>query len=261
MVARDVVLVALALLFVLSWWSRGVALATTSVHPSLHGAVGRSTTACYVINLQKRAERVNDFLKHYHRSDLHDTLGLPVQVVPAFDGRKLDVQSLVTPKAWREIQATERNGRRQGHSQLTRGAVGCYMSHLDCLRRFLATDKQYALIFEDDAVLMFRIGHAIQHTMDTARTGWDVLLLGYWCTACTAGSAAAWWGLQGYMVTREGARKVLDGCALPFELQLDHKMSQMATAGRLRVGRAASNLVPQASDVYRTDIQTPVHTG
>ena len=143
------------------------AAVNSAAHPSLEGALSGGTTACYVINLHKRAERANDFLQFFYRSDLPD-LGLQLDVVPGVDGTKIDVRSLVTSRAWAQILDTEHAGRRLQHSHLTRGAVGCYMSHLAALERFLATDKQYALIFEDDAALLFKIGAAIQHTLDTS---------------------------------------------------------------------------------------------
>ena len=250
-------LMLISLLLIASWLSRRAALSRRGVHPSLHGALSRSSTAAYVINLHRRADRVNDFLHHYQQSDLHD-LGLPVTVVPAVDGRQVDVERMVTPATWRQIQETERSGQRREHGHMTRGAVGCAMSHLDCLRRFLDSDKHYALLFEDDAVLMFRIGAAIQQTLDTARAPWDVLLLGYWCVQCTSDTTSAFYGLQGYMVTREGARKILDGCSPPFEMQLDHKISWLGRRGRLRIARAAASLVPQVTGAYGTDIQTPM---
>ena len=251
-----VVLAAVVLAVILSHMSHTAV--ATAIHPSLEGALSGGTTACYVINLHKRADRANDFLQYFYRSDLQD-LGLQLSVVPGVDGTQLDVRSLVTSRAWAQILDTERTGRRLQHSHLTRGAVGCAMSHLAVLRRFLATDKQYAIIFEDDAALMFKIGAAIQHTLDTSHGAWDVLLLGFWCQQCGATSVRAFWGLHAYMVTRRGAQLILDGCAPPFEMQIDHRMSQLAQRGQLRIMHAAKSLVPQApSDVFATDIQTPV---
>ena len=249
-----VVIVALVL-WVFAWLEQRAARAGDAREESR--ALTRSTTQCYVINMHRRAERANDFLHHFTQSDLHE-LGLPLEVVPGVDGRKLDVECHVSPAAYKSILYTDDTGRRRGHADLTRGAVGCAMSHLDCLRRFLLTDKEYALVFEDDAVLMFRIGSAIQSSLSTARGPWDVLLLGYWCRSCTDANAMDWFGLQAYLVSREGARKVLEGCAPPFSMQLDHRMSEMARRGELIVARAASSIVPQAGGTYPTDIQKPL---
>ena len=223
------------------------------------GTLAKSTTAAYVINLRQRAERANDFLQHYVHSDLQD-ISIPIEVVTGVDGRKVDVQALTTPEAYSQIQLTTQTGKRVAHSHLTRGAVGCAMSHLECLRRFLATDKQYALIFEDDAVVAFRLGAAIHRTLQSVGHEWDVLLLGYYCLNCDVNSASHFFGLQSYMVTREGARKILRGCGPPFSVQIDSRMSQLAQTGYLRIARASESVVPQGqvAGFYATDIQTPV---
>ena len=49
--------------------------------------------------------------------------------------------------------AAERTGYRTKHYQLTRGSVGCYMSHLQLYQHIIKTDAQFAFIFEDDAVI------------------------------------------------------------------------------------------------------------
>jgi hypothetical protein len=44
------------------------------------------------------------------------------------------------------------SGYRTKHYQLTRGSVGCYMSHLQLYQHILReTDAQFAFVFEDDA--------------------------------------------------------------------------------------------------------------
>jgi glycosyl transferase family 25 len=66
--------------------------------------------------------------------------GIPFTRLPAFDGRGRSDLPLYDPAA-----ALRRFGR-----HLTGGEVGCFLSHLDGARRFLATDAALGLVLEDD---------------------------------------------------------------------------------------------------------------
>ena len=49
--------------------------------------------------------------------------------------------------------AAEGRGYRTAHYQLTRGSVGCYLSHLRLYQHVLRGGAQFALVFEDDAAI------------------------------------------------------------------------------------------------------------
>lgn len=40
---------------------------------------------------------------------------------------------------------------------MTPGELGCAMSHIAALKRFLSSDEEYAIIFEDDVIERFEI--------------------------------------------------------------------------------------------------------
>ena len=61
------------------------------------------------------------------------------------------------------------------------GEIGCYLSHVAALKRFLATDAGVALVFEDDVTITPEAANAIRSALDwlMARpaTQWDVINL------------------------------------------------------------------------------------
>ena len=62
--------------------------------------------------------------------------------ISAFDGRGIEPTSIAD---YDEIAALSYMGR-----TLKGGELGCYFSHLDCARRFLASDADYVVVLEDD---------------------------------------------------------------------------------------------------------------
>ncbi|WP_410216704.1 glycosyltransferase family 25 protein [Paracoccus sp. (in: a-proteobacteria)] len=54
--------------------------------------------------------------------------------------------------------------------------VGCYLSHVECARRLLASDAEHALILEDDVAFPADFKELLISTMD-CRSDWDILRL------------------------------------------------------------------------------------
>jgi glycosyl transferase family 25 len=90
----------------------------------------------FLINLDTSTERLAS-AKHQL-----DVAGLPFQRVPAFDGRRCD------PGTFPEYD--ERKALTWFGRKLSGGELGCYFSHIDCAKRFLATDAEFGLSLEDD---------------------------------------------------------------------------------------------------------------
>lgn len=93
--------------------------------------------------------------------------------VPAFDGRGRDLASL--PDF--DFEA----GNRYMGRPMRGGEVGCYLSHLDCLRRFLGGDADYVLIFEDDLELAPNFHATLRDILgwlESRPEDWDLINLG-----------------------------------------------------------------------------------
>ena len=92
--------------------------------------------AVYLINLDGSDERLGTISASLAKHNI------AFERVSAVDGRKFDVQSL---DIYQEQEALSYMGR-----QLVGGEIGCYLSHLECAKRFLASDSDALVVIEDD---------------------------------------------------------------------------------------------------------------
>lgn len=90
----------------------------------------------YVINLDGSNERLANVIKSLSEQ------GIDFTRIPAFDGRKKEPASF---DEYDEKKALAYMGR-----TLTGGELGCYFSHINCVKEFLNTDADYVVVLEDD---------------------------------------------------------------------------------------------------------------
>lgn len=90
----------------------------------------------YVINLEGSNERLDSVTKSLGEQ------GIDFVRISAFDGRKTEPTSF---SEYNEQKALAYMGR-----TLTGGELGCYFSHLNCVKEFLKSDADFAVVLEDD---------------------------------------------------------------------------------------------------------------
>lgn len=174
----------------------------------------------YVINLapaQSRRQRMSEQLAR---------LGVPFQVFPAVDGRALAEQEVA--QRYDAAAAAVR------YRPMSRGEVGCALSHLGVYRKMLADGASFALVLEDDALLgddLPAVLADLEAHLNPARA--DVVLLSHvdkytrWGARPLGRSRklvrryGEWWRAHGYVVTRAAAERLMAGlqpvwCAADF---------------------------------------------
>jgi glycosyl transferase family 25 len=176
----------------------------------------------WVINLDRAPERLARIGGQLQR------LQLPWTRLPAVDARSLSAEQRAALD-----EATYR--RRHGKTSLP-GELGCYLSHVQVMREFLASDAPFALVLEDDVLLHDSLPAVLQGLMrQPAR--WDVAKLSavhsgtpvpylqvapghqlaVMLTKCTGSSA--------YVMNRRAAERYAAGL-LPMHLPYDHVFDQ-----------------------------------
>jgi len=182
---------------------------------------------CYLINLDRSPERLVNM--HAHLS----ALGVQYQRVSGVDGMALD------DAAFQQLTANNRY-----YKPLTRGEVGCYLSHNKALHCFLDSGAGYALILEDDVILdsgfctLINTAITCRDKPQPARLQWDILKLTqrrrrarYMQLAALGTRHLVEYGLSVPIVaaasvwTRAGAERWLrafHGCARPIDCDLQH---------------------------------------
>lgn len=217
----------------------------------------------YVVNMDGESSRLASFKRNFESSDL--SIKNYVRY-PAVNGTALDVTRLVSAPALADLEEAERRGYRTKHYQLTKGSVGCYMSHLQLYQHIIKSGAQFAFIFEDDATFA---GTGMLAALVDAKPfpeDWDVMMLGHYCHDCPLVPSApafrralSFFGTHGYVVHRRGLQKIFSYPRLmPIEKQIDAVLGDMCQRGLLNVYAVATTLVDQNDREFRSTIQIPV---
>ncbi len=180
-----------------------------------------SALRTWVINLDRAPERLAQVTRRL------DGLGLPFERLPAVDARAF------TP-AQRALLDEPAFHRRHGMTPLP-GELGCYLSHIEVMRRFLASDADMALVLEDDVQLHTTLPAVLQ-ALQACPGRWDVVKL----SAVHSGTPVAvarldaghelavmlskCTGSSAYLMNRRAAAAWLaePGGLLPMQLPYDH---------------------------------------
>ena len=164
--------------------------------------------AFYYINLDRSVDRKK---AAEQQAAMH---GIDLQRIAAVDGRALKEEDLT---------AYARSKRKlEYRTDLSPGEHACILSHLKTLRLFLETDKQYAVILEDDFVLNPKFTDGINWLIHKT-SGWEALKLytedgKIYHLNKKSDSDAAWelifpkkipWVSVGNIYTRQAAQTVL----------------------------------------------------
>jgi glycosyl transferase, family 25 len=215
---------------------------------------GMDGVQTWVINLDRAPERLAQVRGQLQRLDM------PFTRLPAVDARA------ITP-AQRALLDEPAFHRRHGMTPLP-GELGCYLSHVEVLRRFLASSAEAALVLEDDVKLHDTLP-AVLAALMRCRERWDVVklsavhsgtpvavaalggghALAVMLSKCTAASA--------YLVNRRAAEAYLraPGGLLPMTLPFDHEFDRA-----WRYGLKLRLVVPTPcthDDVVPSTIGTP----
>lgn len=213
----------------------------------------------YLINMDKSKEKLAYFTKQWKASDLKD---IKFNRLRAVNGNKLNISTYLSDRAYKEIQNVINTGYRTKHYQLTRGAIGCYLSHLKCYDKIANGDKHYGIIFEDDVNIPKSFHKLSSDVVNSIPGDWDILLLSCHCITCKRQQIYSkvdkfiW--LHCYVVTKSGAKKLVEILnSKPIEQQIDSELSDLAEDKVLKIYCVNQSLSTQ-SQKFATSIQMPM---
>ena len=167
---------------------------------------------CVVINLPRAEARRRVMTEQFER------LGLDFEFLIGTDWREL------TAEDWSVVDRIARE--REGRRPLSPGMIGCHLSHRRAMEAIASGEEEWTAVFEDDVTLLPDLGAALRAIQNsgTARNC-DIIFLHrnrkkrpFVLLAAIDGS---WrlgmikfvdWGTQAYVVSREGARRLLNRC-------------------------------------------------
>jgi glycosyl transferase, family 25 len=119
----------------------------------------------YLINLDRSPERLAQITRQLV------ALQVPFERVAAFDASKEDLSLCEID---RQVFA-----RVHGRTRIRDAEIGCHQSHFTALDRFINSDQEFAVIFEDD----IQIGQGLNSVLDQLQAwsdDWDIVPLFHW---------------------------------------------------------------------------------
>jgi len=208
------------------------------------------TTKIYVINLDREPDKYRIFQENYNRCDLEPY----AHRFSAVDGNQIPYEDWLTEDAIQQVLDTEERGYRTHHYELTRGGIGCFLSHYTICKQFIkdGSKRDTCLVFEDDAAFDADVASKLRRRLISAPPDWDILLLGYhriagemvnegnevWC------KPTGFWGTYGYLINKRGAAKfVKDVDRNGIDGQIDAYLSRMQQRGDIHIYMLRSPLI------------------
>ena len=188
----------------------------------------------YVIALMREPRRLQTFRNSY------DLDSQPI-VVEAVDGTQLPEPERLVQEGTLTAAGAEsiRIGppRRNADDLVTRGALGCYLSHVDVWKR--ATHSPFSVVFEDDADARIA-SRDIERRIARLPADWHVYLVGTPHTRLKATQTGSpglerieqFCGTHAYAISRSGALWLAEhGDLLPVDMQVDAKLASLTLRG------------------------------
>lgn len=216
----------------------------------------------YLINMEQNKDRLDNFVTQYTFTDLYRKHKVKFIRINGINGKLLPISQFVSGKALQEIYASEKTGYRTKHYQLTRGGVGCFLSHMFVYDQIRSKDKKYALIFEDDVKIDPDFYENMVKELKRVPNNWDILLLGCHCYDCEDNKSfyhvQRFFLLHAYLIKKSAIDKIysyLENTTI--KQQIDHELSDFAVNGILNIYCLKTPLSKQSGQ-FATSIQVPL---
>ena len=210
----------------------------------------------YLINLEDRIDRfeiTNNLLNYYDFTN--------VIKYPAIIGKNIPNEELikiVKPSAIKSIL----DNYRTKHYELSYGAVGCYLSHINIWKKLEFNNLDYFLIFEDDTLPKFNFTHLQEIIKNYLPNDWDILLLGGIYNKCKyindyVRKIYSFYETHAYIINKKGALKLLSK-AFPIKKQIDSFLSDLTQNNYINIYGITKNKWTQNPQINQSDIQTKI---
>ena len=164
-----------------------------------------------------------------------------------------------------QVNKTEKTKRRTHHYQLTKGAVGCFLSHYTLVKQLLDDNSaDYYLILEDDIMVNEKILSTIKRYLSIVPTDWDILQLS--TLRCVKYNVvgefvepSGFWGMQSYIINKRGAKKLVNEVNNhKIDGQIDAYLSRMKQQNKIKIYITKKRLFFTNENGIKSDIQCKV---
>lgn len=187
----------------------------------------------YVINLEKHKNKYDLCLKRLSKVNL--TQPNRFNAIYINDENSEEIKKITYPS----VQYIIKNGRYSHNNIGSKGAIGCYLSHVTLWKMLLESNDEMFLIFEDDVDINENINNFTEEINKSINlinlNDWDIIYLGYHhfdnilydVNKEYNKITNLIYGLHAYIINKKGAIKLLKN-VFPIVDQLDSYMAYMA---------------------------------
>lgn len=197
---------------------------------------------CFCIHLPDNTSRYRQIQKSFSKY-------FPIRFMNAVDTRNnrwKNYVSLLTLDAKKKLENSIDRQKRLEHSELCPGAIGCFLSHVQCWK---SSQKPFLLVLEDDATLNYKFQSVFATCINHFPEDADILLLscihnGNKTTIHLTASVvlhkmkpiSIFYGLYAYIIHKKGIQKLLhiiNDAEFRISKQLDSFISDLINANIL----------------------------
>ena len=221
-----------------------------------------TSVPAFFINLERRKDRLDTTIPLLHKHGFHN-----ITIVKAIDASDNDASNrgikgneilkFVHPNHLQPIL----DNKRTSHSQLSKGAVGCTLSHFKCFQKFKRLSHNIAFVFEDDVLPKSHIKY-LQQQLYTLPRDWDIILIGGLYdknNVCIDNKnlckVSRFYQTHAYIINKNKLDFLLKN-GIPIRYQIDSWMSDLSQKGLLNVYGLVKQPWNVNDAINQTDIQT-----
>jgi GR25 family glycosyltransferase involved in LPS biosynthesis len=251
---RIIIAILLSIIFSILLWKTSV----LNIFSQKEGLMLSESPKIFFINMDKDTGRYRKLIKHYQNSDLSNER---IHRYSAVVGKKVAPEKWLSSDALNELRLIEKNGYRTHHHSITRGGIGCFLSHY-YLAKQLLTDSEHNmyLIFEDDTSILPNTYQQIKLSLESVPDNWDMLMF-YTIRAVghsenkTFHKLKSFWGMNCYLINKQGAKKFVEEVDKnKIDGQVDCYLSKMIQQNKMNIYSTKKHYV--SSNSTDTNIQT-----
>lgn len=185
----------------------------------------------------------------------------PVDRISAVDAKQLDFSIIPKTFVTSDGMKTATSKETPVYTYLTKGGIGCALSHKRVFEQILYGKDEYVLILEDDIWFDKEFSEKLKKKLEKVPE-YDILWLGYHTKSNTRSLEHfdvpdKLYGLFGYIINRKAASKLLD--IFPITWQIDSEIPKMFPSLRVYALKEQDRIVfsepSQVSYAFGTDIQ------
>lgn len=183
----------------------------------------------YIISLKKDQNRYIQSMKYLQDAGINN-----VKKFEAIDGNELELtlDNIGYKHPYVNVSLSSQynlyNGRTKFRELPSKGALGCYLSHVTLWKKLLESNNDYMLIFEDDIIPLDNNLDDKINKLILEKDDFDILLLGYKIedketikVSDNLSRCTFFVLLHSYIISKKGAEKLLK-YVFPIEMQLDN---------------------------------------